>query len=336
MSTRTAHFSITGEFMTDHCRQLWHEREFSRAFKVLDCCIGMTREQQESLIMGSMKLVGVNDLDFVPDNWNPPEGYCTMDQAFEQGKHYPELLEMKRLLALEYARKSWWETRANEVNRHAFDSYLEALVGKDVAEGVIREVMEEIASSDNDEDSSKGMLGQYYARCLLGDRDWEAEDVLRSIREREEAENIFTREPMSKRASALDIASHHTKTRLELMGFDVSVMPDMETVLNRGYDKKPVLCPDMSSASGWLLPDGKFYGCGPMEHIGLAGNLLPKAPDPETEAERRGWIKIAKNMGGLYVLGQKKPTQKQLNKLQDYAEFHKKDYHELIETLPNS
>lgn len=320
--------------MTDHCRQLWMEREFSRAFKVLDCCIGMTREQQEALIMGRMKLVGVNDLDFVPDSWELPEGYCTVEQALEQGKHYPELLDTRRALAVEYARKSWWETRAKASDRAAFDAYIEKLVGKEVAEGVIREVMEEIASCDKDDDGSKGVLGQYYARCLLGGRDWEGEDVLRGIREREEAENIFNREPLTKRASAMDIAAHHTKTRLELMGFDTSVMPTADAILNRGTDLKPTLCPTMSSPSGWLLPDGKYYGCGPMEHIGLAGNLLPKAPDPETEAERRGWIKIAKNMGGLYVLGQKKPTQRQLDKLQDYAEFHKKDFKELIETLP--
>lgn len=320
--------------MTDHCRQLWHERDFNRAFEVLDCCIGMTREQQEAILMGKMKLVGVNDLDFVADNWTPPEGYCALKEALEQGKHYPELLEMKRALAVEYARKSWWETRAKACDRAAFDAYIENLVGPEVMKGVIREVMEEIASNDEKENGGKGILGQYYARCLLGERDWEAEDVLRSIREREEEENVFNREPLSKRASALEIAQHHTKTRLELMGFDVSVMPTTDAILNRGTDLKPTLCPTMSSPSGWLLLDGKYYGCGPMEHIGLACNLLPNAPDPETEAERRGWIKIAKNMGGLYVLGQKKPTQKQLDKLLDYAEFHKKDYHELIETLP--
>jgi hypothetical protein len=70
-------FSITGDYITERSRTFWQERQFSKAFKLLDCLIGITREQQEAIITGKAKVEGVNELDFVPDDWTPPEGYLT-------------------------------------------------------------------------------------------------------------------------------------------------------------------------------------------------------------------------------------------------------------------
>ena len=81
--TNTAHFSITGEFMTEHSRQLWKEREFARAFKVLECLIGSTREQQEGILMGQYRLEGTNELELIPDTWTPPEGYASFHEALQ-------------------------------------------------------------------------------------------------------------------------------------------------------------------------------------------------------------------------------------------------------------
>lgn len=115
-------------------------------------------------------------------------------------------------------------------------------------------------------------------------------------------------------------------------GFDPDAVATTDALLYRGSNITPELCPDMSSANGWLLPDGKFYGCGTMQHIGLAENILEteleksQISNAEKLAEDKGWIKLAKSFTGHHCLAQKKPTKKQATKLWDYCEFHKLDY----------
>jgi hypothetical protein len=123
---------------------------------------------------------------------------------------------------------------------------------------------------------------------------------------------------------------------MRLAGLDPSALPSAEAMLNRGFGEKPGLDTKMESVNGWLLPNGKFYGCGSMEHAGLAHGLIDdeKVEDPEKEAEKRGWIKLARSITGFHCIGSKKPTQKQRNRLFDYAQFHKRDYKELVSHLP--
>ena len=69
----------------------------------------------------------------------------------------------------------------------------------------------------------------------------------------------------------------------------------VEAMMHRGDNITPVLCPDMTSASGWLLPDGKYYGCGSMEHIGLAEALL--AENHPTSVGQFGAEAVAESYG---------------------------------------
>jgi hypothetical protein len=43
---------MSGEFITERARTLWLEGELVRAFSLLDCMVGMTREQQEGILFG--------------------------------------------------------------------------------------------------------------------------------------------------------------------------------------------------------------------------------------------------------------------------------------------
>lgn len=120
-----------------------------------------------------------------------------------------------------------------------------------------------------------------------------------------------------------------------LLGGDPDDAPTLDAIANRGAYIVPSECPDMSSPSGWLLPDGRYYGCGSMEHIGLAASLLADMPgaDHEQSAESLGWVKISRGVGGLHIVCEKRVRQRQLDKIWDYAQFHNRDYEEIIRDL---
>ena len=49
---------------------------------------------------------------------------------------------------------------------------------------------------------------------------------------------------------------------------------------------------DDTQITGWLAPDGTFYGCSPMDHIALEDYVLQR---DAMELEDEGWIKIYEN-----------------------------------------
>lgn len=84
--------------------------------------------------------------------------------------------------------------------------------------------------------------------------------------------------------------------------------PDTETVYNRNggwhtYHHRPeeeiiestwdeILARtirDDSCITGWIAPDGEFFGCAPMDHVRLAQYYLKTT---EEHLEQEGWIKI--------------------------------------------
>jgi hypothetical protein len=125
------------------------------------------------------------------------------------------------------------------------------------------------------------------------------------------------------------------------LGVDPEVIPDVDAMKDRGYGKEPKKDPKMKSKCGWLLPNGTYYGCGSMEHIGLAYELLKdkhpqvanESSDAEQFAETYGWVKITLGIGGFHVMCKKKVTQKQLDRLFDYCEVHKKNYEKVTQLL---
>lgn len=297
MSTRTVGFSISGEFITEHARNLWGERAFSKALDLLDCLIGITKEQQESILFGRSKLTGVNDVALEADQWTPPEHYCpSIKDAMKQGEQFPELERRREDAAWQYAYDNYRPTRGNKVEAQAFFKRLSSMVGDTKAQSICDDLMAEYAA-------------QHQSEC-------EAEGQTSPV------------------LSVAAMAHHAFKQRLEIAGFDSSALATPEAMINRGMDITPTLDNKMESLNGWLLPDGSYYKCGAMEHVGLASVLLPNVPDAEQEAEKKGWIKLVKSFTGFHCLGQRKPTKKQLTRIFDYAQRHERDYEEMIGGLP--
>lgn len=302
MSTETVCLSVAGEFITEHARNLWEERSFAKALDLLDCLIGITKEQQEEILFGRAQLIGVNNVELVTDEWTPPEHYCpSIKDALKQGEQFPELERRREDEPWRYGCENYKKTRGSKELSAQFFARLVSMVGDAKAQEIVDEVRSECAA-------------QHEADCEAEDRGISQQSIAK--------------------VGPFDMARHALKQRLEVAGFDSSALADPEAMMNRGFGKEPMLDPKMESVNGWLLPDGKYYGCGPMEHVGLASTLLPDAKDGEREAEVRGWIKLAKSFTGFHCLGQKKPTKKQLNRIFDYAQKHGRDYEQMLEALP--
>lgn len=329
-SVQTVSFSITGEFVTRHARDLWGEGAFTRAFKILDCMIGMSRQQQIEIIEGRAKLTGTNELDFEPDDWQKPDEYPDFFTAIERAESadFAELERLRKEKASDLLRNAailthpgrWSDStimsKTDEMIREA-----ERLIGRTNAQELLDEIRDEIEPGvDFDEDEE---IGKQRVSRLLG-----------GVPEERQAFASSRPDPIAK----LYAQAQNQMAQAALMrGVPTDAIPSADAIQNRGFDLKPELDPTMSSRSGWLLPDGKFYKCGPMEHIGLADTLLaesnPGADNLEKLAESLGWVKISHSITGFHVSCQKKPTRRQQTKLFDYAEKHGQDYNEITRRL---
>lgn len=299
---RQMKMKIHGSFITDHVRDLWAEREFVRAFSALDCMEGLTREQQEGILFGRYKLTGINSFDLEPDTWTPPDEYLSFFDALRQGQSYGELETYREGDAYKKMDEAAFLTLCG--NRGEDATRLNNL--KRAARKLVGEVM-----ADQFLDQCIAAIGEA-ERTRVDPKSWLPDGPPRNGRA----------------VSTLEAMAENVRAKMAAAG--IKDVPTADALLNRGSKLVPKLCPNMSSVCGWLLPNGDYFGCGPMEHIGLAGTLLESqlaveggAVDAETYAESLGWAKITSAYRAKHT---KKLTRKQETRLWDYAELHGKDY----------
>lgn len=314
--------SISGDFITRQARQFWQECEYSKAYRLLECLMGTTREMHEDVLQGRKKFTGINEITLEDDAWTPPKHYATLDEVFRRAGQFGELQERReaeaRPLLVRVARlrdPERFSTGDDAAEASQAFATAARLIGRDQAAKLLVEVIEDPPSW----------------------REVEAEPV--SPPPPEDLERYAPPE-MGGLAGAYERA-RQTLMRMQMKsaGFE-PVVPTADALLYRGTNLVPTLCPDMSSENGWLLPNGKYYGCGTMEHIGLAERILESLgkntddQDAVAVGERLGWVKLAKSFTGFHCLSQKKPTKAQINKLWIYAQHHGRDYKELVQSLP--
>lgn len=319
---QTMSFSITGDFITDQVRDFWEERRFVSALRVLECLPGMTLDQQRELIEGRAKLTGVNSLELEPDAWTPPDGYCSFLDALRDGENHTQLDEYREdeahtlLREVAIAHLSWSNGEmAEEASRKLRRA--KSLLGEDEALEVLDRYKDEIREDEIEDE--RPPAATFQQMFTYSDEATPRRDPLQEVYEQ---------------------ARNRMMINAAVSGIDPDSIPTVEAMMHRGDNITPVLCPDMTSASGWLLPDGKYYGCGSMEHIGLAEALLAENHPTsigqfgaEAVAESYGWVKISRSMMGLHVYCMKKVTKRQLDKLWDYAQVHNRDYEDMLELL---
>jgi len=327
MNTMTVGFTISGDFITNHSRNLWTEGSYSKALDFLECIDGLTHEQRVDILAGKLKMIGANStLDLVEDEWKPGEDidYPPFVEGMRRGDNWHELKELRENAAWKIAYEEWpyYNYSIFDRKRTRYSGIL-AKIAKHVGEQRAAQIMQTVQNEKMDDWSGRKP----------------PEPLVKTDEEKKESSVLS-------KSSTLDpIEMLYAQTQNQMMvnavlaGQDPSSVPTVEAMMNRGSNLKIKLDSKMESANGWLLPNGNYYGCGVMEHVGLAENLMEhlkiSVPDSnhERHAEDLGWIKISKSSTGFYIISKKKPTQKQQNKLWDYCQKHNRDYDEYVSRL---
>ena len=85
----------------------------------------------------------------------------------------------------------------------------------------------------------------------------------------------------------------------------------------------PIMIRDDSQITGWLAPDGEFFGCAPTDYLDLENYVIKK---DARLLEKEGWIKIYEipwqlcnvtNQSNYSYFGEKHPTPQQQEVLRD-------------------
>lgn len=84
------HFSIDFEWLTDHIRALWAEGRYKNALDLLDSS-NCPKDQHKAILLGKLKMVGIDQGVLAADDWIPPAGYADPDnlrEMAEEGMRY--------------------------------------------------------------------------------------------------------------------------------------------------------------------------------------------------------------------------------------------------------
>ena len=313
------HFSISGDFITDQARSFWAESEYEKAFRILECAIGISKDQMDDIIQGRKKLTGVNDLDLVDDDWKPAANvhYPSRHEVLKKGESEEELQSYKEREAKEYIKRQVYleyeldfPTGASSDEARMCKQKAKQLIGVEEYENLLEEYVAEYEYTQNPKPAVSSFSAPKNEKPSMGD--W--------FREQE-------------KAGMLDLSDPLTMTNV--LALDPMFMLEKRMNMERRSIQGDV--PEKESElfeKGWLLPNGDYYRCHFMEHVWLAGELLNKKyPDErnyEKTAEDLGWVKLTGSQTWPLHF-HKKLTKKQCNRLWDYCEKFGFDYKYFVE-----
>jgi len=296
MSTTTAHFSISGDFITEHVRNLLTEEKPAAAWNLLmESLPGITMEQAADVLSGRSKLVGVNNVDLVEDN---PKA----DSAALMAKLMADAQEGQRLKRL----LGGWRDVAGLAHM-AYHPVLSRNGGgpkRGSPAGLIDEV---VVRNMIGGDQMPGLLMQVFPAFTT--EEYEAYfakygDALRQLVE--ESHPYLYREQSLRQSIA------------EKLPKGV-----VDAVMNPPAPNPAPKPGDISKEdNGWILPDGTFYPCGFMGHGQLACDL---GVQDDKAGTALGWVRVGFSQWTCtrsVVQGNQEPTQSQINKVDAYCEVN--------------
>ena len=326
MTIEAMHFSISGDFITNHCRDLWIEENCEQAVEVLLTLQGFTRELAYQVILGRQKLVGINELFLEEDDVTEHFGMTLLT---------PEQIIAKKMEELEKERQRHTDSIAmiNILNgndktysicgspwgKMKVPSYLVTYdkhsglpvctIDWDEFEERFPELIHRIR-----EDSA---LQMHIAAEWIEQQDAINADNMRSV----DSAIADEMEARTQRMNAL-FESNSSPSIVELADAQVPGLGAMfqQVEPERGTYK---------DKTGWLLPDGKFYKCKYFQHDNLAAALGHDVKDIEGK-----WIRVQHPQDGpgvdtimiFRMLDHTRITKRQINFMWDYCEYHKVSY----------
>ena len=331
-NSQHVYFSVTGEFVTRHARDLVQEGNWVGAIRFLKTSIiGFTYDHAISVLSGEKCLTGTNNINL--DNDPSPDNQYLKQLDFLYGSH----VKLDGRWYKPYA----YVTNYGRRDFREFDKDTSFVEGQEVW-GSCR------ARHYCDNRTDK----VFVLKCGAGD-DRGYHCALFTIAEEPPIWMQFTKTPQEAVDSCRQLTedghvqrygheTEHNKTLSSRLERRFEVMAEVEE--KKKVMKIPPAIPDTKFKShlGWVSPTGEFYGCPFTGHIDLSyeiirGNLgIDDFDNSERELEKRGWLKIGG--GGALCYFEKddkvKITQAQIDLLHDWCMVHKQPFpnHLLEET----
>jgi hypothetical protein len=358
----TVCFSIDGEYLTDLCRDLVTENRWRHALRILtDGVRDLGYENALAVLRGEKKLVGVNDVELVDEDraekrddylsllaWQYAGMWCRPDGMWQP---YAEVTSFGRAdvpsdvsmyVAGDLHISSRWANArvlyyADESRDRTFDEADRViwrkvedpplwLTGQHTAVEALADLKKQGRYLDERGacESAGGIVGQLQEAATLDLEELDPDFAVQVG----ELEDMLS----DQRSFGLeDIAR-------EALG--EKGMQALQAILGtqQDDDEPPQLDKDCASEGGYILTDGRFFGCPYMGHRDLARRILRHIVgiefegDTEKEADRRNWLRIqpsALRAGKFSIMSPKgRPTKAQEKTLADWCIRHEQQYPE--------
>jgi hypothetical protein len=336
-------FRIDGEWLTDHCRSLVTEGRWRLAMATLiDGLPGISTDQVFSVLRGSHKLLGVNEVVIVPeDRLDDLAKYQRLVRYQFGGIWRRSGRELWQPYAIvthlgsedlpgdvtSRSREKWGRRRilyyADDPKK---DIQTDSEPGGDMGLAVLwRKLADPPLWIDGHDDSGAALA--------------EALAIGRRLEERG-ASFEYTSSFWQSAAITTEERSDPADRLIENLGLTGKMADAARAIAGDGSNISLEPDREFSSESGYILPDGRFYGCPYMHHSRLADRLLRdefkvEAEDPQKEADNRNWLRIQASAfigstpvgSGFVILSPKgRPTTRQKRALADWCIAHEQPY----------
>lgn len=335
-----AKFNITGEFITNHVRNLWSENNFGLAFKYLsDTIPEMTRGQQLDLIEGRMKLIGTNDLDFVEDNDGIKHNeYKSLENALNRKKDSDKLYEEKYMKDYNtgmsiiefFSNFNEIITNPSIQGEHQIEIWNQLL--DEVKSNLIHKIPYYMSSYlrvyNKVKSPHRGLTHKTIANANFPKKAWSDKNIFNTY-----CDKFFIHNQDEKEYIWNDY--HNTVNRISkpLSNDELNVVDTVKQINIPNIDYS------LNNQFGWLSRDGKYYNCYYTGHDKLAEDICAHFNWEFTNnasfiLENKGWIKIHTpddhRKGTILFSFIKNPNQTQINKLIKYCDKHNIAYPDYI------
>ncbi|MFW5847481.1 MAG: hypothetical protein ACOCVF_00990 [bacterium] len=325
-----SNFSITGQFITKHIRDLWESKEYKQAIQFgLESLEGASISHIVEIIDGKSKLIGINDVELVPDG------------DFSQELPFIEILDYAMLPNNGYFRiydEDYYE--GQKIIRN-FKNTSPTEFGDETRRDLIYKWNSLLPEVKNDLKKDITHWMSVYLRKFSDNVDVQKKASFYSINLVEsEIDNPteIDRQKFDKFCDKFHVYGdrestweQHVATRKMINEpSDKSIEEDIKKEF-KSYQHDMT----MKSDYGWLSPDGRFTVCNWAEHEVLASIMCRYFKFNFTQEQligkqlsdvllKKGYVKIHRDdTGFLHFTHNNKLTPEQETKIDKYKYFHK-------------
>ena len=284
LASGTVHFTVEGEFITDTARRLWAEEdEPERAMRILRCMQGITEAQILDVLEGRSKLTGTSDegIQLEPDKHNGK----TLEQLLQKIRDERDEARDERDDIVQIANGNVIMVPSHDGAREVPCRKAQLFMGSGEA-GFLKDGYE---FDDQPADVPE--------RPTRTGKPTKKQRIYRKMKDsfvpRPKQDGINERAKQLKKTS--DLMLQREKEREE---------EEEKTWEEKRQLAKARLEPvdHITTNTGWLSPDGKFYPCGYSMHAQVIWALGFTDNPNAHSAHPTGWVRLGENgINGVYI-----------------------------------